>query len=47
MLKSGFLPFGPLESRDGGECFAPLVYNDLLCAAARRNALKLLPEASE
>ena len=25
MLEPGFLPFGPPEPRDGGECFAPLV----------------------
>ena len=47
MLKPGFLPFGPPESRDGGECFAPLVYNDLLCAAARRNAWKQCPGLPE
>ena len=47
MLKPGFLPFGPPESRDGGECFASLVYYDLLCAAARRNAEKRCPRPPE
>ena len=31
MLKPGFLPFGPPESRDGGECFAPFFRHTSVC----------------
>ena len=34
-----FCPSGPLNMRDGGECFAPCLKH-LLCAAARRNGWK-------
>ena len=40
----GFCPKGPLEEKDGGECFAPRVYI-FFCAAARRNVWNLCPRA--
>ena len=43
---SGFSPKGPLNWRKGGECFAPLIYKHLLCAAARRKDRKRPPEPS-
>ena len=43
---SGSSPKGALIIRKGGECFAPLIYNHLLCAAARRKHRKRPPEAS-
>ena len=39
-------PKGPLIWRKGGECFAPLTYHHLLCAAARRKHRKRPPEPS-
>ena len=43
---SRFSPKGPLIWRKGGECFAPLTYHHLLCAAARRKHRKRPPEPS-
>ena len=43
---SRFSPKGPLNWRKGGECFAPLIYNHLLCAAARRKCLERRPKTS-
>ena len=43
---SRFSPKGTLIWRKGGECFAPLTYHHLLCAAARRKRLQRRPKTS-
>ena len=42
----GFCPKGPLEEKDGGECFAPRVYI-FFCAAARRQPRKVRQRKQE
>ena len=42
----GFCPKGPLEEKDGGECFAPRVYI-FFCAAARRQPQKVHQRTQE
>ena len=42
----GFCPKGPLEEKDGGECFAPRVYI-FFCAAARRQPQQVSQRTQE